>query len=233
MLRGTLHFGEPSRMSSRNCVCRVDIGGQPLKLGFADFKVALHEHGIGERPLATLLRYPRWSKKGVWDLVVRAICLSLNGQEQLGAITGRSSGRRGAFAEYLTCVVEDWGDERRTDKAHVGTAEVEMCETRCHYRARFSDGITASKWSSVFSHHPPRLSFFDLLTRGYAWWYDEGLTLPKRPAPLCAHPLRRRRPISGIAQYRVGTHSYRVAPLARPKRPLDNLQFRDHGPVHY
>jgi hypothetical protein len=178
MLKVTLHSVPPARASANNMVGRMDIGC--AKLGaIADYKVALFAAGIGELPPTRVDGYPRWSAS-VWDLVARAVCLSLNRREAVwpADIPVR---RKGAYMQNLGAIVEHWPDGRSTGRATVATAHIKMRNRRCNYVATFEDDLVGEATSDVFAHTPEVITPWDLLTRAYAWTFNGTLELPKRP----------------------------------------------------
>lgn len=177
MLKVSLHHATPARVSAQNVLGRLDIGYAKLD-AIADYKLVMTMAGVGELPPARVTDYPRWSA-GVWDLVARAICVCLNRRE---VIEGNLTGKRGAFIENMTAVVEHWPDGVDTRRATVATAHVQMRRRRCHYTVTFQDDILGTSESSVFVHAPDGLNPWDLLARAYAWSVHERFELPPRPA---------------------------------------------------
>ena len=179
MLKVSLHYATPAQVSARNLLGRLDIAYARLD-ALADYKAVMFAAGVGEMPPVLLTGYPRWSAS-VWDLVARAVCLSLNGTEAFppGDLT---SERSGAFIDDMTAVIEHWPDGGDNRRATIGTAHISMCKRRCHYLAAFEDDILGKRESSVFIHRLDGLSPWDLLARAYAWTAGERLELPARPA---------------------------------------------------
>ena len=179
MLKVSLHYATPSQASARNLLGRLDIAYARLD-ALADYKAVLFATDVGELPPVQLLSYPRWSAS-VWDLVARAVCLSLNGCEDFppGDLT---AGRKGAFIDDMTALIEHCPDGRDSRRAAIGTAHISMRKRRCHYSAAFEDDIMGKRESSVFGHRPDGLSPWDLLARAYAWTAQERFEMPARPA---------------------------------------------------
>lgn len=85
MLRVTVELWLGGRESGRRVIATADIGR--IKDGaLADYEVELQETVLDEMGVGDIARvrsYPRWSAS-VWDLVARAIAVSLNaGKEEL------------------------------------------------------------------------------------------------------------------------------------------------------
>lgn len=178
MLKVSLHHGSPGRESAQNLLGRLDIGYQKLD-AYADYKLVMTAAGIGELPPARVTDYPRWAA-GIWDLVARAICVCLHRREVLEG--GNMPGRRGAFIQDMTAVIEHWPDGLDIRRSTVGTAHVRMRHRRCHYTATFQDDILGTQESTVFNHAPEALTPWDLLCRAYAWTIHEHFELPARPS---------------------------------------------------
>lgn len=178
MLKVTLHYGKPGEVTHANMLGRMDIAYAKLDAR-ADYKVLMFTAGVGEQPPVRILDYPRWSAS-IWDLVARAIRLTLNGSEDC-QLENPSSSRRGAFIEDLTAVIEHWPDGFDTRRSRVATAHVKMGRRRGHYTASFEDDLTGTRQSGVFLHRPPGINAWDLLTRAYAWTLTETFQLPPRP----------------------------------------------------
>ena len=178
MLKVTLHYATPARVSAQNLLGRLDIGYARLD-ALADYKAVMFTAGVGEQAPVQLHRYPRWSAS-VWDLVSRSVCLSLNGCEAFPP-DDLTSGRKAAFIDDMTAVIEHWPDGLDTRRATIGTAHIRMRRRRGHYTAVFEDDILGKRESSVFCHRPDGLSPWDLLARSYAWTVHERFELPARP----------------------------------------------------
>lgn len=178
MLKVTLHSVPPARANAFNMVGRMDIGCAKLA-AIADYKVSLFSAGIGEVPPTRVDGYPRWSAS-VWDLVVRAACLSINRKEAVWP-TDIPVRRKGAYMLDLGAIVEHWPDGRGSRRATVATAHIKMRNRRCHYVATFEDDLVGEATSDVFAHTPEVITPWDLLARAYAWSYNGVLELPKRP----------------------------------------------------
>lgn len=176
MLKVSLHHALPGRETAQNLLGRLDVGYAKLDAR-ADYKLVMTASGIGEFPPARITDYPRWAA-GVWDLVARAICMCLHRRETL---EGDLSGRKGAFIENMTAVIEHWPDGVDSRRSRVGSAHVKMRSRRCLYSATFEDDILGSRESSLFSHAPEGLMPWDLLARAYAWSVHERFELPPRP----------------------------------------------------
>lgn len=187
MLKVTLHYATPSQASARNMLGRLDIAYARLD-ALADYKAVMFANAVGEMPPVQLLSYPRWSAS-VWDLVARAVCLSLNGSEAFPA-GDLTTGRKGAFIDNMTALIEHWPDGGDSRRAAVGIAHVSMRKRRCHYSAAFEDDILGKRESSVFVHRPDGLSPWDLLARAYAWTVQERFELPARPVLYTPIPLQ-------------------------------------------
>src|SRR5687768_10383817 len=99
MLKVFLHNAAPGGTTQFNSLGRLDIAYERLDI-VADYKACLTVAGRGDLPLVFVKEYPRWTAS-IWDLVTRAICMSLYGDERLPEI---AHSRRGAFAEMLTAV---------------------------------------------------------------------------------------------------------------------------------
>lgn len=179
MLKVTLHYATPAGVSARNLLGRLDIAYARLD-ALADYKAVLFANGAGATLPVQLLGYPRWSAS-IWDLVARAVCLSLNGGEVFppGDLT---TGRGGAFIDDMTAVIEHWPDGGDNRRATIGTAHISMRKRRCQYIASFEDDILGQRESSVFIHRPDGLNPWDLLARAYAWTAGERFELPARPS---------------------------------------------------
>ena len=178
MLKVSLHFSTPSRVSAQNVLGRLDIGYAKLD-AHADYKAVLKTRDWGEQEPVQVLNYPRWSAS-VWDLVARATCLSISRREAVWPETIEQT-RRGAFIEDLTAVVEHWPDGLDARRATVGLAHITMQKRRCHYRGTFDDDILGRTDCDLFVHTPVRLGHWDLLTRAYAWSTTGTFVLPERP----------------------------------------------------
>lgn len=178
MLKVTLHYATPARVSAQNLLGRLDIGYAKLD-AYADYKAVMFTAGVGEQPPVQLLGYPRWSAS-VWDLVARVACISLNGSETFPR-GDLSRGRKGAFIEDMTAVIEHWPDGLGIRRSTIGTAHIQMRRRRCQYKAVFEDDILGKRESSVFGHAPEGLSPWDLLARAYTWTAHERFELPARP----------------------------------------------------
>lgn len=179
MLKVSLHYATPSQVSARNKLGQLDISYARLD-ALADYKAVMFATGVGELPPVQLQGYPRWSAS-VWDLVARAVCLSLNGNEDFPSGDLSTSGR-GAFIDDMSAVIEHWNDGGDSRRATIGTAHISMRKRRCHYLAAFEDDILGKRESSVFIHRPDGLSPWDLLARAYAWTAQERFELPARPS---------------------------------------------------
>lgn len=188
MLKVSLHYATPSQASARNMLGRLDIAYARLD-ALADYKAVMFAAGVGEMPPVLLQGYPRWSAS-VWDLVARAVCLSLNGCEAFPP-GDLSSGRGGAFIDDMTAVIEHWPDGGDSRRATIGTAHISMRKRRCHYSATFEDDILGKRESSIFIHRPDGLSPWDLLARSYAWAAQERFELPARPDLYTPIPVQR------------------------------------------
>ena len=186
MLKISLHHGKPASVSSRNVLGRLDIGYARLG-ATADYKVVMQTTGLGEQAPCQLLNYPRWSAS-VWDLVMRAVCLSISRQEAIWPAEIPAQ-RRGAFIEEMTAVAEHWSDGLETRRSEVGVAHIAMCNRRCTYRASFEDDILGRQESALFTHSPDVLIHWDLLARAYAWTVNESFVLPPRPTLYVPIPL--------------------------------------------
>ena len=178
MLKVTLHASKPRAIGAENLLGRLDIGYATLD-AVAEYKVLMLTAGIGEQAPARVKAYPRWSAS-IWDLVVRAACVSMNRQEAVWPPEIPVL-RKGAFINNMTAVVEHWPDGLDTRRSVAGIAHVEMSGTRCNYRATFTDDMTDSRRSEVFRHTPIALTPWDLLTRAFAWTTTETFKLPVRP----------------------------------------------------
>lgn len=176
MLKVSLHQAAPAHVSAQNVLGRLDIGYAKLEAS-ADYKLVMTLAGLGELAPARLTGYPRWSAN-VWDLVARAICICMNRREVL---EGDFTGRRGAFIENMSAVIEHWPDGVDTRRSTVGTAHIQMRRRRCEYIASFHDDILGTSNSTVFTHAPKGLNAWDLLARAYAWTAHEKFELPPRP----------------------------------------------------
>lgn len=184
MLKVTLHHAPPERVGLHNVIGRLDIGYAKLSL-YADYKLVMTAAGVGELPPRRIQGYPRWSAS-VWDLVARAICLCLTGREGLGP---ELHGRKGAFFDHLTAVIEHWQDGVDTRRATVGTAYVQMRRRRCHYEAVFEDDLCGEVRAQQFCFAPEGLDPWELLARAYAWAAHKNPNLPRRPAACIPIPI--------------------------------------------
>lgn len=178
MLKVTLHYATPATVSARNILGKLDIGYLRLD-AVADYKGILFSTSVGEQAPVQLLGYPRWSAS-VWDLIARIVCLSLNRSEELWQ-GDLGHGKKGAFIDDMTAVIEHWPDGTDARRATVGTAHVHMHNRRCNYTATFEDDILGKRESSIFVHAPQGLTPWDLLARAYAWTVQERFELPPRP----------------------------------------------------
>ena len=176
MLKVFLHNAAPANLNQFNRLGRLDIGYEKLD-AHADYKTVMSQTGLGEFPPATVQDYPRWTAS-IWDLVMRAICMGLWGEEAMPPI---GLARRGAFADHLTAVVEHWPDGFEQGRSTVGMAQVKMQRKRCRYIATFDDDILGEQTSTEFTHTPDGLSPWDLLARAYAWTCHESFRMPPRP----------------------------------------------------
>lgn len=181
MLKVTLHHGPPKRADRHNILGRLDLAYETLD-SRANYKARMFTTGVGEQPEVRIKKYPRWSAS-IWDLVARAACLSLQGEESIPDLG--LTRRRGAFIEDLTAVVEHWPDGEDFRRNTIAEAHVRMRNRRCHYTATFEDDLAGRRESSVFSHAPEGLTHWDLLARAWAWTCLESFALPPRPE-LCA-----------------------------------------------
>ena len=176
MLKVTLHQAALKDISPENVLGRLDIGYAKLD-ALADYKTAISMAGFGECAMAQVKDYPRWTAS-IWDLVSRAICVSLNAKEEL---VHMGSERSGAFIRKMTAVVQHWPDGFAVGRATIGTATIAMRRQRCYYEAVFNDDLTPERTSPVFHHAPKTLTHWDLLARAYAYTCTGEATLPARP----------------------------------------------------
>lgn len=178
MLKVFLHSSAFRQLSSSNLIGRLDIAYEELAV-YADYKVAMVQAGVGERPIAFIRDYPRWSAS-VWDLVARAICVCLHDVEQLPSLPRL---RSGPFMQYLTAGIEHWPDGFSSGRSTIGVAQITMCRKRRQYNMKFEDdimGVTEGR-SMVYT---PRgeLNAWDLLARAYSWARHGSQELPPRPS---------------------------------------------------
>ncbi|MBV8470358.1 MAG: hypothetical protein JOY60_10940 [Burkholderiaceae bacterium] len=178
MLKVTLHTAPPDKANAFNLVGRLEIGYAKLA-AIADYKVAMLATGLGEVSPARVQNYPRWSAS-IWDLVARAVCISLNRQESIWP-TDIPVRRKGAYAVHLSAIVEHWPDGLGNKRSTIATAHIQMRRRRCSYVARFEDDLMGESVSDVFVHTPEVLMPWDLFARAYAWTFNGKLELPKRP----------------------------------------------------
>jgi hypothetical protein len=178
MLKVTLHIGTPNTVSQANIIGSLDIGYAKLE-AHADYKALMFTAGIGEHKPIEINKYPRWSGS-VWDLVTRAICLSLHGKEALipvDTIDGRC-----AFIDDMTALIEHWPDGVNVNKSTIATAHITMRKRRGNYTATFSTDIEGDVLnSSIFTYKAKILNPWDLLSMAYAWSVSESFEMPPRP----------------------------------------------------
>jgi hypothetical protein len=191
VLHVSIHAGKLKDVCPGNRLDWMDIGYSRLA-GTANYRVALFRVDRGPQPIRHLRGYPRWSAP-VWDLVVRAIALSLSpfgeGREKLPALqevgkeveTGKRKPRF-AYADALCAVVTHKSDYGTADR-NVASMQLTYLGGEGMYRATLMEDRRADFAVDMFEYRPKFLMPCDLIARA-ALMAMTGRrdTLPPRPS---------------------------------------------------
>jgi orotate phosphoribosyltransferase len=177
MLKVSLHAGPLSGISQFNQLGRLDIGYETLAPK-ATYKAVLFARGEGALPLVRLEGYPRWSGS-IWDLVARAIALSLTKREEL--LPMAEPAERPAYAEAMCAVIDHVPRGVERYRARLGTVILLKAGRKGCYRASLQEDCFEDRPEVFFMHRPKRLVHWDLLARAVNWSLANQEHLPERP----------------------------------------------------
>lgn len=183
MLRVSIHAGGPEDCSRLTRTDWLDIGYQ-TRAPYANYKVVLFQHGIGEATQVVLENYPRWSSS-LWDLIARATARALWPDlltEKNGLPPVVQPMRRGcAFAGRMTAVIQHRPSDGSASR-QLGQMVISQKLVRGVYEARVDEDLQNAKPSAPFYFTPEKLRPAELMVRAAVWWLNGGKSeFPPRP----------------------------------------------------
>lgn len=182
MLKVNIYAGPLSNTSIYSRIAWVDIAYENLAF-LANYKVVLFLNGIGALEQASIFNYPRWSGS-LWDLVLRAILVSLNQGTAHADSTlppEEFPTRNLAFATALSATITHYPGTSRPEVRQLGTCEILMGKKGV-YTARFSEHAGPDRTTLPYQYGPaemnPAIHLAHAICAGFG---KDAYTLPEKP----------------------------------------------------
>jgi hypothetical protein len=183
MLHVSIHAGNLKDACANNRLDWLDIG-YASRGSSANYRCVLFRIDRGALPVVAIPNYPRWSAS-IWDLVIRAIALSLSAEsgtpeEKLPSLSNPE--KYFADASSLCAIVKHQSSEGLADRSVAWLQITRDGRPRGLYRAKVSEDRCPDRTAPPFEFRPKFLIPSELVARAALMALTGSLSkLPPRP----------------------------------------------------